>query len=120
MKARPPQEQEMQDVLVGEQLSSVEFVQDYVQLRFDGPCLNAVTQPTVTSGGITYSWSSPGFRDALCALITKRVARVRLLPEDCLRIGFEGGSEVAVSLKAEQRRGEEAVQFSHGTKFIIL
>ena len=37
-------------VLIGHQLSSVEFVQDYLQLRFDGPCLTAVTHPRVRVG----------------------------------------------------------------------
>jgi hypothetical protein len=35
------------ELLEGTQLSSVEFVQDYVQLRFDGPTLTAVTPPRV-------------------------------------------------------------------------
>jgi len=30
-------------VLIGEQLNSVEFVLDYVQLRFNGPCLSVYT-----------------------------------------------------------------------------
>jgi len=30
-------------VLIGEQLSSVEFVLDYVQLRFNGPCFTVYT-----------------------------------------------------------------------------
>jgi hypothetical protein len=35
--------------LLGERLSSVEFVlNDYVQLRFDGPTLNAYSHPVVT------------------------------------------------------------------------
>ena len=49
--------------IVGKQLSSVEFVQDYAQLRFDGPTLTAVTQPIVEVGSEAFRWSEPGFRD---------------------------------------------------------
>src|SRR5690242_9135647 len=50
----------------GSQLSSVEFVQDYVQLRFDGPCLTAITWPVVTVGQQRFRLETPGYRDALC------------------------------------------------------
>jgi hypothetical protein len=37
-------------MLIRLQLSSVEFVQDYLQLHFDGPCVAAVTHPRVSVG----------------------------------------------------------------------
>src|SRR5580692_5452288 len=40
----------MFESIIGEQLSSVEFVQDYVQLRFDGPTLTAFVWPELRQG----------------------------------------------------------------------
>src|SRR5438105_997105 len=62
--------------LRGEQLSSVAFVQDYLQLFFDGPGINVTNPLTVESAAekIT-SWQS-GFRDLLCAQIAKIVDAV--------------------------------------------
>ena len=37
------------DILIGEQLSAVSFVQDYVEFHFDGPVLRALTNPIGTT-----------------------------------------------------------------------
>src|ERR1700686_1222650 len=55
--------------IVGEQLSSVEFVQDYVQLHFDGPTITAFVWPTLNLGGNIMCFGDAGYRDALCARI---------------------------------------------------
>ena len=39
--------------IIGEQLGAVTFVQDYVQLAFDGPGITALTPITVVSDGFT-------------------------------------------------------------------
>jgi hypothetical protein len=45
--------------LIGEQLSSIEFVQDYLQLRFDGPCLTVYGRVHhVCSNQSSISWDS--------------------------------------------------------------
>lgn len=103
--------QEVLQEIVGRQLSSVEFVQDYVQLRFDGPTLTAVTQPVVEVGGEAFRWNDRGFRDELCARITKKVVSARVLPEDSVRITFGDGAVVKVSLHKDDYRAAEAVKF---------
>ena len=50
--------------LVGEPLSCVVFVEDYVQLGFNGPGLTAFTHPTITSGPDKWIWDQVGYRDA--------------------------------------------------------
>jgi len=60
--------------IVGRELSSVEFVRDYCQLRFDGPTLTAVTQPVVENKEREYRWGQSGFRDEVCERIGRKVA----------------------------------------------
>jgi hypothetical protein len=47
--------------IAGEQLSSIEFVQDYVQLRFDGPTLTAFVWPTLTVGGNSFRFGERAY-----------------------------------------------------------
>jgi len=36
--------------LVGEEVGSVGFIRDYVEINFDGPILRSLSAPTVTVG----------------------------------------------------------------------
>ena len=103
----------MFEELRGEQLSAVTFVADYLQLWFDGPCLNVINPLTVecASGKIT-SWQ-PGFRDLLCAQIAKVVAAIEHRPSEALVIHFTDGSCLAISLQAKDYTTPEAY-FAHG------
>jgi hypothetical protein len=101
------------DELRGEQLSAVTFVPDYLQLWFDGPGINVTNRLTVESAaGKLTSWE-PGFRDLVCAQITKIVATVEQRPEDALAIHFTDGSCISVSLRPEDYTSPEAY-YAHG------
>jgi hypothetical protein len=97
--------------LVGHALSSVEFVADYVQLRFDGPTLTAYTPPTLRCGSERHIWGQAGYRDALCRQIGCRVERTAV-EHDQVSIAFEGRAMVLISLRDNDYRGPEALQFS--------
>jgi hypothetical protein len=97
--------------LVRGSLSSIEFVQDYVQLRFDGPLLTAYTLPTVVWGSGRIEPGEDGYRDALCWQIGCRVERTEC-DDRRIMIAFESGAEVSVSLLDNDYRGAEALQFS--------
>ena len=101
------------DELLGEQLSAVTFVQDYLQLWFDGPGINVMNPLTVTTpaGSIT-SWN-PGFRDLLCAQIAKIVSAVERRAGEALVIKFHDGSSLLVSLREDDYQGPEAY-YAHG------
>lgn len=105
------QEEELLQEIVGEQLSSVEFVQDYVQLKFDGPGVTAVTWPIVEVGGSEYRWDEPGFRDELCRRISRKVVSATVSPGEALRLEFDDGAAVSVSLRPNDYRGPEAAKF---------
>ncbi len=98
----------------GEQLSAVTFVQDYVQLHFDGPMITAITRPVVVAGDASFDFGAPGYRDGLCDLIAKNVARAYVRPGDRLQIDFKDRASLIVSLKPEAYCAAEAVIFSDG------
>jgi hypothetical protein len=85
--------------LVGAQLGAVTFVQDYLQLHFDGPRLNVYGDISVTANGATCSAWGPGFRDRLCGQIAKSVASVSSVAEKSVLFEFADGSQIEVSLE---------------------
>jgi hypothetical protein len=96
--------------IVGEQLSSVEFVQDYVQLHFDGPTITAFVWPTLNLRGNIMRFGDSGYRDELCPRIARKVTSARIIEMVCLTVQF--GVELNISLKPEDRVGPEAGHFS--------
>ena len=55
--------------LVGEQLSAVSFVMDYLQLQFDPYLLIVLTPLAVHTGERSYRLGDSAYRDALCERI---------------------------------------------------
>ena len=101
--------------IVGEQLSAVTFVQDYLQLQFDGPTLNALTVVAVATPTGSARSGDDQFRNLLCSCITKKVLGVEITEHEALQIRLADGFSVSVSLRDEDYRCAEAVSF-HGTK----
>jgi hypothetical protein len=99
--------------LRGRELSSVEFVRDYLQLRFDGPTINVMSSVVVTrSEGRSRSWDEQ-FRNALCGQIGKSVRTVEIVEQLHLLIAFDDRSEIEISLVPDDYDGPEAVYY-HG------
>lgn len=99
--------------LRGRELTAVTFVQDYLQLWFDGPGLNVNNPLTVRTGAVHVTSRQPGFRDALCSQITKTVSQVEFSPDQELAICFEGGARLSVSLRPSDYTTPEAL-YAHG------
>jgi hypothetical protein len=100
-------------VLIGEQLSSVEFVQDYVQLRFDGSCLTIYSAAHQTkTNGFSFAWGEIGYRDALCSLITHKVREINVAASESLSLAFDEGSVWSLSLRNSDYVGPEALMFT--------
>lgn len=57
------------DALIAQPLSSVEFVYDYIQLRFDWRCLSIYAPITVEHGSHASVQGNAGFPDAIVACI---------------------------------------------------
>jgi hypothetical protein len=92
---------ELLTVIKGEQLSAVTFVQDYVQLHFDGPVLTAFTAPVVTAGNTALRWGEPGYRDMLCGRIAHIVRDAFVEEGDQIRVEFDDDSVISISLRYE-------------------
>src|SRR4051812_3677690 len=93
--------------IVGASLSSVGFVMDYIQFRFDGPCLTTLTLPSVRNGTSVLRAFGPGYRDALCGQIGIEVADVTLTEEE-LTVQFLDSVAFVISLRDDDT-GPEAI-----------
>lgn len=105
---------ELLSALVGRELSSVEFVRSYVQLRFDGPCLNAFALPAVISARGALAPSDSGYRDALVGLIGRKVTDARFHRDVELALAFDGSAGLRIALDPESRGNlVESVYFNN-------
>lgn len=102
--------------LVGEKLTAVTFVMDYVQFRFDGPVLTALVPPILEFDGTQITFPEPTSRDHLCALIGTTVQRVDLQDDVAITLPFTSGHVLRIRLDDDARRtvGPEAAYFVSG------
>ena len=100
--------------LVGEELSAVCFVRDYVELHFDGPLLRALTNIEVTRPDIRKTFPEPGSRDAICALIGMRITSLDMRASHGVCITFEDSSAILIPLATDAESGPEAAHFVPG------
>ena len=98
--------------LEGQELTAVEFVADYLRLRFDGPMLTMYAWPHVLLSDFSVAFGEPEYRNALCAQIGEMVATATLEELDALTIEFESGTVLALSLREEDVDGPEAGSYS--------
>ena len=102
--------------LIGEQLSAVTFLMDYVQFQFDGAVLTAFTSPAVVSGGERLQFPAMGSRDALCSLIGGRVIAVDIRDEDAIELRIRASESqdrmLTIPIDAASYRGPEAAVFT--------
>lgn len=106
-----PESKSVLHCLESEQLSAVTFVQDYVQLHFDGPCLTAYVWPHILNQKESITPKVPGYRDALCERIGKIVVKAFEELGERLVIVFADDVTLEVSLKETDREGPEAAMF---------
>lgn len=93
----------------GNALSSVEFVQDYIQFRFDGPVLTSYSRPVIHMGSRVIKWAEPGYGDLFLTMVGSRVARTGLEHEKVI-LELESGIRISISLKNEDYLGPEALE----------
>ena len=98
--------------IVGQELVAVEFVQDFLQLRFDGPLLTLFEWPHVMATEASMAFGEPGYRDALCAQIGEEVTAAALEEGDALTIEFANGMVIGLSLRMEDLAVPEAGFYS--------
>jgi hypothetical protein len=104
--------QPLWDQLVGEDLSGIVFVRDYLQLQFNPlPQLNVYSSRVVASlDGRSAAFGEEAFANLAIGLIGKFVKEVKV-DEEAFRILFENAAEIVISLRPEHYVGPEAVEF---------
>jgi hypothetical protein len=108
---QPEPEQKLLQTLVGEKMSSVEFVMDYVQLRFASATLTCVTLPALAIAGRRWSWGDSGYNDQLIGRIDHRVKAVSIKHGDSITITLDDDSVIQISLKDNDYVTAEAARF---------
>lgn len=98
--------------ILGEELVAVEFVQDFLQLRFAGPLFILYDWPHVLLTDFSVAYGEPEYRNALCAQIGEKVATASLEESDVLTIEFESGTVLGLSLREEDLDGPESGSYS--------
>jgi len=83
------------------ELKSVEFVEDFLQLRFGTPLLRLYAWPHVLLPDFSVAFGEPEYRNALCAQIGETVENAMLEEDDALTIEFSNGIVFALSLREE-------------------
>jgi hypothetical protein len=109
------------DEIVGEDLSGVTFVRDYIQLQFNLPLLlNAYTPILVRHRDKKARSGEESFANALIGQINKFVSRINVMANVSVDIIFEDGSELSISLRPEDYVGPEAVNFHRRDHSILV
>jgi len=97
--------------IAGAHVDGVNFVADYAEIIVDGAVVRLLLHPVViaeASGEVAFP--GPGSRDALCALIGRRVAEVEL-HRDLLLLRFDGSTVVRARIDEADERGPESVHY---------
>ena len=98
--------------LVGEQLKSVCFVDDFLELGFGEAKITFFAWPYVLLPDFSVAFGEPEYRNALCAQLGEMVAKASVEELDSLTVEFESGTVIALSLREEDLEGPEAGSYS--------
>jgi hypothetical protein len=114
------------NLIEGEELASVTFLQESVQLDFSGPVLTLFLWPDVFVGeGLpmgegSYAYGEPGYRDGLCLQLGDTVEEVSFEEGVALEIKFENGTIFRTSLGDEDYMGAEAGHFRVDQELMVF
>jgi len=97
--------------IIGEQLSAVSFVIDYVEFHFDGPVLRVFTNPTISTTEGQFRFPDAGSRDALCTAIQDIVRDVEIHEHDQVILNFVSGRKITVPIQQDGYTMGEAFTF---------
>ena len=90
------------DLLIGEELTSVEFMQSQLALHFGDNTLTLNEWPLVADAdGISIGHGEPGYSDALCFLIGLGVEKATYTEGVELTMEFDNSTVIALSLREE-------------------
>ncbi len=88
--------------LMRDDLDTVSFVRDYVELRIDYNIVRCMTGPIVRTANGDFRFPQPGSRDALCGLIDRVVKRVEV-SDDVIEPHMDSGETLVLPLDQKSR-----------------
>ena len=97
--------------LIGEQISAVCFVMDYVEINFNGMILRSVADPFIRIGDREFMFPGQGSRDALCSIIGDYVRAIELIEDSRFTLETDRGHRLTIPLDENSKRGHEAMHF---------
>ncbi len=102
------------DILIGEKVSSVTFVMNYLQIDFEGNRFTFNIWPMITVDNIDFKFGDTLYRDKLCSLIFKIVSGIELIDNEKLIIAFDESNRIYLSLDPNNPEisGPEIAYFS--------
>jgi len=107
--------------IIGQQLSAVVFVMDYLRLMFNSDYMNVMGYPPVTVRGDAYHPGSSRYRDVLCEIITHIVVRAEARKGDAVEIVFDDDSSIYIPVRDEDYLyGPELVVYEAGSHWWVL
>jgi hypothetical protein len=98
--------------VIGQELSSVEFLQDHLVLHFDGPTLTFYTWPDVFREEGSYAYGEPEYRNVLCGVLSEEITAATLEEGEAIEIEFTSGVVLRASLREEDLDVPIAGQFA--------
>lgn len=105
------------NTLVGQFLTGVVFVMDYVQLQLDGSIITFSTNPSVISDDARLEFGDRDYRNALCELIGSQVSAISADPSGKIAIEF---GDSRVEARREDESPETAViSFPEGQVIVV-
>ena len=87
--------------LVGEELRSVSFVEDFLELRFGPVLVTLYAWPHVFTTEFSVAYGEPEYRNILCTQIGEEVAKAELQEGSSLTIELLNGMVFGLSLREE-------------------
>ncbi|MBS1814900.1 MAG: hypothetical protein JSS87_08520 [Acidobacteria bacterium] len=104
------------DLLIGEELTSVEFMQTQLTLHFGDNTLTLNEWPLIADAdGISIAHGEPGYSDALCFLVGLSVEKATYTEGVELTMEFDNSTVIALSLREEDMESTEAGSFITGS-----
>jgi hypothetical protein len=100
--------------IVGEYLSSVTFVMDYLQMDFSGNRFNMYGWPVVTIRQKSLTHMEDGYKNAICSLIGETLTAIEEYFDSGLILQFENGTSVCLSLRVDKDFPSPEVAEFHG------
>jgi hypothetical protein len=105
-------------ILVGENLTEVDFVMDYLRLRFEDCFLTIIADAEVKTDAGNFIQNSHEFCFELIKCNGRKVEDAYIRKGECLRVVFDNGFELFVSLRREAYVKEsnslaEAITLNH-------